>query len=977
MNSLEAALICPPIEGLPPLDPSLITAFKALPTNHLQPILDALQQHPQQVAAMQKVLWGSAFAAKWLCQNPEQLYTLINQPRALQFASTQAVYQYIWAQLPETPSEAALHKHLRLMRNQLMVNCIWQDFTRQCTTHTTCQQLSFLANACLQISLNLHYKWLVQDFGIPLNTQGEEQPFIILGMGKLGAEELNLSSDIDLIFCYPEAGKTQGAQKPSLDNQAFFTKLGQKIIQALDTVTADGFVFRVDMRLRPFGQSGALVSHFDALEHYYHTQGREWERFAMVKAQVVAHLAKPNHLHQLQQMLSQFTYRRYIDFSVIDALRKLKVMIIREVNKSGRQQDVKLGEGGIREIEFIAQIFQLIRGGKDLQLQQPQLIPTLKRLAQLHCLTEGVCQELINAYYFLRDTEHALQGYQDRQTQLLPTEPAQQMRLAWLMGFSDWPSYYQQLQLHRQWVSQEFNAVIALPEQNATGETAPLLTLQSLWLNTQETPAATAETLATLGFNQAEALATGLIQFKNNPVLATLHSQGQERLDAFLPKLLLHLHALPTPADTFSRLTPFIMAVARRSVYLVLLSENPQALEQLITLTANSVFIAEQLCKYPALLDELIDPVALYSIPIQHQMTQELQQWMLRIDPTDLEAQMENLRYFRNAIALKAAACEITGHLPLMKVSDTLSHLAEVILTYALHLCWQQLTLQYGYPDSQISATPGFIIVAYGKLGGLELGHGSDLDLVFIYNASPTGSTGGEGAVKSIDNSVFYTRLAQKMLHLLATKTAFGQVYDIDLRLRPSGNSGLLVSRLEAFEKYQMQSAWTWEHQALVRARPVAGCPQLAAAFEALRHRVLQQPRQLETLRAEVADMRAKMRLQLGSSKNQQEMGLFHLKQDAGGIVDIEFMVQYCLLAWAHAYPSLTRYTDNIRILGSLVSSGQLPAHQAEQLINAYKHYRSLGHKLAMQQASMLVARQPLQPYIQTVTELWQQWLAH
>ena len=454
-----------------------------------------------------------------------------------------------------------------------------------------------------------------------------------------------------------------------------------------------------------------------------------------------------------------------------------------------------------------------------------------------------------------------------------------------------------------------------------------------------------------------------------------MQAQSRERLDDFMPRLLLGLVSGATPSQTLARLNPFILAVARRSAYLVLLIENPQALAQLITLCEGSVWIAQRLSQHPALLDELLDPNALYTVPSKAELAQELRQSMLRIEEGDLEGQMENLRYFRWAQTLKAAACEVTGHLTLMRVSDYLSYLAEAILEYVLHLCWRTMVEKHGYPDGTPSAHPAFIVVAYGKLGGLELGHASDLDLVFIHNASSTGHSAGIGPVKSLENGLFYTRLAQKIIHILATKTASGELYEVDVRLRPSGNSGLLVSSLSAFAKYQQESAWTWEHQALVRARVVAGSPPLAEAFNQLRDTILQQPRNLPKLQQDVRDMRQKMREQLGSKPSDQTAGLFHLKQDAGGIVDIEFMVQYGVLAWAHANPTLTRYTDNIRILDSLVTTGKLDAQQANQLIAAYKHYRAIGHRLALQQAPSLSPREPLAEQIAQVTQLWQQLL--
>jgi glutamate-ammonia-ligase adenylyltransferase len=826
-----------------------------------------------------------------------------------------------------------------------------------------------LADTCIQAALEFLYPLLTASFGAPVDKQGKQQGLFVIGMGKLGSKELNLSSDIDLIFAYPTSGQTQGPK--IISNSEFFAMLGQRLIKLLDANTAEGFVFRVDMRLRPFGQSGVLACSFEALEDYYHNHGREWERFAMIKARVSAHNGEALEAEQLMSILRNFTYRKYTDFSVIQALRSLKLMISREVNKKGKEEDVKLGAGGIREIEFIAQAFQLLRGGREQPLQARSLIPVLNYLSEKGALPEKIAEDLIAAYWFLRNTEHALQALEDRQTQALPTSPTEQARLAWVLGFTNWAEFYAVLDKHRECVRREFAAVVAAPNEADDQTSDPLAAYQSLWLGLLGADENLLNQLAAWDFSpEADAL-SALRSLRQSPKILAMHAQSRERLDVFIPKLLRALRQAQQPQQALSRLLPFVEAVARRSAYLLLLIENPQALEQLVKLCDGSSWIAERLTKHPALLDELINPSSLYHIPTQVELAQELRQHMLRIDITDLEAQMEGLRYFRWAQALKIAACEVTGVLPLMRVSDCLTYLAEVIINYAYNLAKDEMISKHGSPANlPASGELPFIIIAYGKLGGLELAHGSDLDLVFLHNSAPNSQTDG---AKPLEVSVFYPRLAQKMIHILATKTASGELYEVDVRLRPSGNSGPLVTSLSAFEKYQRESAWTWEHQALVRARPVAGEPELQQAFVDLRLALLCQARDMAKLTEDVRSMREKMRAQLGSKKSEQAAGLFNLKQDAGGIVDIEFMVQYLALAWAHADPSLVRYTDNIRILGSLETTGRLAAHQAHQLINAYKEYRTLGHKLALQQAPTSTQRQPLAEPIAQVCALWQQ----
>ncbi|MEY4589948.1 MAG: hypothetical protein RL497_2024 [Pseudomonadota bacterium] len=907
----------------------------------------------QQTAQLQRILIGSHFARQQFQQNPHGLQHLLTNP------------MHTAQPLVLAGDEAAASKALRQHRNQQMVGIIWRDLNRLVSPQTTCEALSQLADTCIQAAVDFLYPRLCELSGAPLDKQGKQQGFFVIGMGKLGSRELNLSSDIDLIFAYPTSGQTQNGR---MSNSEFFAQLGQRLIKLLDATTPEGFVFRVDMRLRPFGQSGVLACSFEALEDYYHNHGREWERFAMIKARVCAHNGEAAQAEQLMAILRRFTYRKYTDFSVIQALRNLKLMISREVNKKGKEDDVKLGAGGIREIEFIAQAFQLLRGGRELPLQARSLIPVFQYLSEKGALTTDIAAKLIAAYWFLRNTEHALQALDDRQTQALPSNNLEQARLAWVMGFASWDAFYAQLNQYRQWVRTEFAAVVAAPQEADDEQNDPLAAYQSLWLGVLGDDERLQHQLAAWGFSpEAEALNT-LRSLRQSPKILAMHAQSRERLDVFIPKLLRALRQAQQPLHALTRLLPFVEAVARRSAYLLLLIENPQALAQLVILCDASSWIAERLTKHPALLDELINPASLYHIPTQTELAQELRQHMLRIETGDLEAQMEALRYFRWAQALKIAATEVTGALPLMRVSDCLTDLAEVVINYVYTLAKDEMTAKHGSPDG--AASLPFIIVAYGKLGGLELSHGSDLDLVFLHQSDPGCQTDG---AKPIEAAVFYPRLAQKMIHILNTKTASGQLYEVDVRLRPSGNSGPLVSSLNAFEKYQRESAWTWEHQALVRARPVAGDATLAQAFINLRLAILCQTRDITKLKDDVRSMREKMRSQLGSKKTEQTAGLFNLKQDAGGIVDIEFMVQYLALAWAHADSSLVRYTDNIRILGSLETTGRLQAQQALQLINAYKEYRTLGHKLALQQAPSITPRQPLAQPIAHISALWQQ----
>jgi len=886
-----------------------------------------------------------------------------------------------------TPDEKRFHQALRQLRKIIMASIIYCDLNRQITLFDTTQALSDLADFCVQRAADYHMQQLRKQYGLPKNADNIEQPLMVIGMGKLGAFELNLSSDIDLIFAYPEKGYTDHPTH-SIENAVFFNKLGQKVIYALDANTVDGFVFRVDMRLRPFGQSGALTYSLAALEDYYQTQGREWERFAMVKARIIActqpsynieshkihhvsncpSICEQNTAYQkeLSTLLTLFTYRKFIDYSVIDALRSLKKMITQDIARRNLGDNIKLGTGGIREIEFIAQAFQLIRGGRDVSLQDNRIRIILPLLAQHGFIDQTQAEHLIAAYTFLRNTEHAIQAYRDEQTQTLPEQPEQQARLAMAMGFTTWEAFFIALNTHRTRVSAIFKEVIAPPEIEQ--DTCKLDDIwQYIWAGTLPDEHVT-DALQKRGFDDPKNSLALLNTLHDSHTVQSLQSQGRDRLDTFMPLLLAHIATTSQPSRALTRILVLVESVIRRSAYLLLLIENPSALAQLIKLSDASPHISHTLAKHPALLDELLDSRTLYLVPTKDTLASELHVTMLRIDPNDLEQQMETLRYFKAAHSLRIAACEISGSIPLMKVSDYLSMLAEVITDYVTQHCWQDMTQKHGYPDGDTRETPNFIVVGYGKFGGLEMSHGSDLDLVFIHNASTHGESNGK---KSIENTRFYTRLGQKIIHMMNTRTASGQLYEIDMRLRPSGNSGMLVSTLAAFEKYQRESAWTWEHQALVRARAISGDKALKQAFGSIRNAILTIKRDNQTLKDDIIAMRKKMRDHLGTQAKPNNEEKFHIKHDAGGIVDIEFMVQYAVLAWSNAEPALITYTDNIRIIECLQDAKLFSAQQAHELITAYKALRAMGHRLALQDNATVISDDSLKSEQANVKKHW------
>ncbi|MBP5957586.1 bifunctional [glutamate--ammonia ligase]-adenylyl-L-tyrosine phosphorylase/[glutamate--ammonia-ligase] adenylyltransferase [Pseudomonas anatoliensis] len=930
-------------------------------------------------AQFARVTGASEFVIEQSVRDPLMLLTLVQSGELDRPFAHGELCAQIAAAVDAAQTEDELGRVLRRQRARHQVRIIWRDLTRQADLVQTCRDLSDMADA----SIDQAYQWLYsrhcQQFGTPTGRRsGLPQQMVILGMGKLGAVELNLSSDIDLIFAYPEGGETVGVKR-ALDNQEFFIRLGQRLIKALDPMTVDGFVFRVDMRLRPYGSSGALVLSFNALEQYYQDQGRDWERYAMIKARVVAGDQVAG--AQLLDMLRPFVYRRYLDFSAIEALRTMKQLIQQEVRRKGMADNIKLGSGGIREVEFIAQAFQLIHGGRDLSLQQRPLLKVLSTLEGQGYLPPAVISELREGYEFLRYTEHAIQAIADRQTQMLPDGAQDQARIAFMLGFADWEAFHEKLMFWRGRVAWHFAQVIADPDEEEGTESEVVVGGEwlPLWEEAQDEEAACRQ-LEEGGFSDAPKALKALAGLRGSPQLRAMQRLGRERLDLFIPRLIAQAVEHDNPDLVLERVLPLVEAVARRSAYLVLLTENPGALRRLLTLCAASPWIAEQITRFPLLLDELLNEGRLFKPPLAPELAAELRERLTRIPEDDLEQQMEALRHFKLAHRLRVAASEIAGSLPLMKVSDYLTWLAEAILAQVLALAWRQTVAKYGTPlrtDGTL-CDPGFIIVGYGKVGGLELGHGSDLDLVFIHDGDPQAETDGP---KPIDGAQFFTRLGQRIIHLLTAQTNSGQLYEVDMRLRPSGASGLLVSSLGAFARYQENEAWTWEHQALVRARVLVGSQDVGQAFEKVRAKVLGKTRDLAKLQQEVSEMRAKMRDNLGSKSTAagtaanafEATAPFDLKQDAGGIVDIEFMVQYAALAWSQSHPPLLRWTDNIRILEELEHEGLMPAEDASLLREAYKAYRSAAHRQALQKDAGVIAGDQFAEERRQVLRIWKE----
>ncbi|HHG2233491.1 TPA: bifunctional [glutamate--ammonia ligase]-adenylyl-L-tyrosine phosphorylase/[glutamate--ammonia-ligase] adenylyltransferase [Vibrio parahaemolyticus] len=891
----------------------------------------------------------------------QQLPTMLSE-----LSRHQAYRTRLAALLAECPDEMSGHRVLRQFRNREMVYIAWKDFLHAWTLEESLRHLSQLAEAMIFETYQWQYKICCAEWGTPTNAEGEAQPMLIIGMGKLGGGELNFSSDIDLIFTYPENGETQGARR-SIANAQFFTRLGQRIIKALDQQTFDGFCYRVDMRLRPFGESGPLVMSYAALEDYYQEQGRDWERYAMIKARVMGCEMYPQY-QELRKMLRPFVFRRYIDFSAIQSLRRMKSMISSEVRRRGLTNNIKLGAGGIREIEFIAQVFQLIRGGREPSLRNRGLLETLNGIEDLALLTPQEVSNLEAAYKYLRQLENLLQAMADKQTQTLPDCDIERLKLATAMQLESWELLIEQTQQHMNKVHQVFETLIGDDEEDEGSTIARHF--HELWdmANKQDVLELILE--QDIQVEEPAIFSKAIINFKVDLAKKTLGPRGREVLNRLMPKVFDAVFAHPDAQFGLPRVLHLLHNICTRTTYLELLDEHPAALVQLVRLCTASPMISEQLSRYPILLDELIDPQQLYNpTPLDSYRT-ELRDFLARIPEDDMEQQMEALRQFKQICILRIAAADIAGVLPVMKVSDHLTYLAEAIVEAVVSQAWLQVSEKYGEPTHvKDREGKGFAVIGYGKVGGWELGYNSDLDIVFMHDCPVNVYTDGK---KEIDGRQFYLRLAQRIIHIFSTRTASGILYEVDTRLRPSGASGLLVSPTDAFDDYQHQDAWTWEHQALVRARMIYGDQPLAIAFHNTRHDVLCKPRDEQTLKKEVVEMREKMRDHLGGKKS----GRFMIKQDVGGITDIEFLAQYLVLNYSHEKPKLTRWCDNVRIYETLIAQGVMEEDQAMQLIRAYTTMRNEIHHRNLLNLDADVVEDKFVAEREWVKQAWNQWFA-
>ena len=892
-------------------------------------------------------------------------------------------------------AEQAFLQRLRWFRHRELLRIMWRDQEAAVDVAESLRDLSDLADAAINAALAFARESLKARHGEPRTASGEPCGIGIVAMGKLGGHELNFSSDVDLVFVYGEAGETSGSRPVS--NEEYFRLLSQRVIDALSRNTPDGFVYRVDVRLRPFGTAGPLAVSLSTLENYLVKHGRDWERYAWIKARVVNDWDESDTLYR--DVLRPFVYRRYLDYGVFSSLRDMKALIEAEVARKEFRDNLKLGPGGIREIEFIVQALQLVRGGTVAALRERQLLKALPALVQAGCLPADDAAELEASYRFLRLAENRLQAQRDHQTHDLPADPADRERLAAAMAGDlmtgdpgagappAWPGFVARLNQHRNVVSRHFRDIVFRGVGPADGTPAdpaaapgPDDGLAEVWLaqaraevRAEAEPKEQLERLAAAGFDDPPAILERIVRLHEGGLPGRLGQQGRQRLDVLVPTLLKAASHQAHPAAALDGLILVLEAIGRRSAYFALLNENPQALQRLVSICGSSQFLAGLVATHPLLMDELLDPRIFEQAPSREELAADLATRLAAVPADDaagqFEARLEAVRNFQQAGIFRVAVVDLSGVLPLMKVSDRLTDIAELVLEAALSLARAELAIRHGTPscvvDGQVRPAR-FAIVAYGKLGGLELGYGSDLDLVFV-NDSQGEQQQTDGA-QPLDNPTYFARLTRRIISILTMHTTSGKLYEVDIRLRPSGESGLLVSSLAALDIYQRDHAWTWEHQALLRSRAVAGDADVRAGFETLRTHALTHYVREDSLAKEVIAMRQRMRDELSRGTDE----LMDVKQDPGGITDLEFLVQYLVLRHARRIPDLVRWSDNIRQLESLADHGILAPAAAAELADTYRDYRKRMHHLNLAGQPGLLPRADLEAQVATVARHWE-----
>lgn len=900
-------------------------------------------ERDQLPASTVRVLQASRFVTECLERwSPEVVGSVLNavhQP----LDSAALMAELMPAEGPE--AEDTYLQQLRHLRNRAMVHLAWRAIDGSDGLDQTLEGLSALARVCIDHALRRARERCTDRFGVPRDEEGNEVPCIVLGMGKLGGGELNFSSDVDLMLFYGAPGVCDGAAETA--NEQYFGQVVRLLTRYLAETTPNGFCFRVDWALRPFGGSGPAAMHFAAAEDYYQSHGREWERYAMIKADVVA--GEQDAGRRFLNMLQPFVYRRYLDYTAIESLRDLKKRIAEDAARKRQRDNIKLGRGGIRDLEFVVQVFQLIRGGQEAALRSRSLRRTLAALGKGGHLPAKQVAELDDAYVLLRRVENALQIRADQQTHALP-EPAEERAAIAAAMDCQWEDLARQLAAARERVAAAFDALFAEPDDDKAEAGTAMEAVERLWQE-HSSAAKAAEALQSLFTEDDAWRATQAVErLRQSKLVRDMRELSQTRLMELISRLFDEATETTAPGKALVRALEVVERLAGRSTYVSLLRESSSARGQLLRLCMASPWITHLLAQQPMLLDQLLDARALYEPPDREAMVDELERRLEAMPESDIEGRMNLLRRFRQEIMLRVAAADRLADLPLPKVSDRLTWLAETILEATIEEVWREMRAEYGSPRRADGSEAGFAVIGYGKLGGIEMGYGSDLDVVFLHDCDAQEDDTVDGR-RSVANAVWFSRFAQRLVHWLSTQTAAGRAYEVDLQLRPSGSAGLLVTSLESFAHYQRNKAWTWEHQALVRARHVCGSTTIGEDFEQLRRELLCRERDPEQLATEIVAMRDKMRRHLDKSGE----SLWDLKQGSGGLADLEFATQYLVLRHAADYPALTKWPDQWRQTDELVAAGILEQTQADAAIEAYRELRALVHERALDEAEGLV----------------------
>ena len=888
------------------------------------------------------VWYASPFIKRVCISQPRWLYKLLAE-NELQNNCDVNKYRKVLQPIIESANDVeVLQQLLRQQRTAAFARIAWRDLQQYTTVEQTLHELSAFAEVCVQETLQWCFQWLQSRPHASDFIKTLQQNIVIFALGKLGGGELNFSSDIDIVIAYSE--NNQFTQDESAKTIEFYLKVAQLFIKVLSEQTQDGFVFRVDARLRPFGDAGALVPSFLSIDLYFQTHGRDWERYAWMKARVIAGDVQLG--EAFLQEITPFIYRRYLDYGAMQSLRDMKALIDNKACQEGAKENLKIGFGGIREIEFTAQMFQLIYGGKDSSLRISSTLKALQQLEKQGLLTTDWASDLSAAYVFLRKAENVLQLREDQQTHILPVEEKLRSNYAFSMGMQDWKTFYAEYKTQVNVVNGLYQSLLKVDDESGHKELNDN-EFEKIWLQVDDDEFCL--NILNKHFSEnAQQIYEHLHNFSQSNLVQKLVPIARTRLDDLLPIFMLHLQGVEEPLAVTDRFLNILKKIVQRSTYISLLIENKNKLSSILVLIQASPWIAQYLATHPLLLDEVLRMDEDYEPPSIDEMHQQLAASLASVEE-GLEEYMGGLREFKNSQVIQIAAADVVEKYPIMKVSDHLSWLAEACLKSALAYAYHELVEKYGKPTSVLNEhayTPEVLIVEYGKLGGLELGYGSDLDIVFLHNSEGSvcetaGTAKGDG---KIHNEVFFTRLVQRTIHILTTVMAGGKVFEIDLRLRPHGESGPVVSSVHAYENYLINDAWMWEIQALVRARAVTASKKMQSKFENIRRKVLSQARNHNDVQAAIIEMRNKM---LNANKDKSSVN-FNIKKDTGGVIDIEFIVQFLVLNYSKNYPQICEHTDNVRILDACAEVGLVEQQDAEELKRIYLKYRKHLHQLSL-----------------------------